>query len=143
MHMVRVSVPTWAPTHAQGQVEFSEAGEHYAAITPAERETLLRRHDHVLAFADAEVAAYVDGMSAPEGENWFPERVRLTGEFYVGRVSYHRLPGVDWCQVCVSARCIGRGPGGPEDYLGLDVWVRYDPGDDRLSVHRNVDSSVI
>ena len=38
----------------------------------------------------------------PAGEDWFPEQARLTGEFYVGKESYHRLPGESWIQVCVD-----------------------------------------
>jgi hypothetical protein len=125
-------------------VTFEAESKYYDAILPAERDALLGRRADILALADAQVEEYANDGCAPPGEDWFPEQARLTGEFYVGSESYHRLPGRDWCQICLEARCLGRrGPGEPRDYLGLDVWLRYDPAEGRLWVHRNPDSSVI
>lgn len=143
--MVRVPVPQWAPPHARGQVKFAEASKYSDAITLPEREALLRLRPSILVLVETQVEDYVNArdLCAPPGEDWFPEQARLTGEFYIGSESYHKLPGKDWCQVCVGARCLERGPDGPNDYLGLDVWLRYDPAEDRLWVHRNTDSSAI
>jgi catechol 2,3-dioxygenase-like lactoylglutathione lyase family enzyme len=143
LKMVRIPAPPWAPQYARGRVEFHEAGEPHASVSAAEREALLRRRADILALVDREVEEYANAASAPSGQHWFPKRSRLTGEYYIGSESYHRLPGASWCQVCVRARCLGRGAGGPEDYLGLDVWLRYDPAEDQLLVHRNLDSSAI
>jgi hypothetical protein len=142
--MVRIPAPAWAPPYARGEVTFKEATpKHYAAISPAERDALLRRRAEILALADAEVEEHANSMSAPAGQDWFPEQARLTGEFYIGSESYHRLVGETWVQVCMHMRCIGRRLDTPGDYLGLDVWLRYDPDEDRLWIHRNTDSMVI
>jgi hypothetical protein len=143
--MVRIPVPDWAPPYACGRVTFKAAEtKYYDAISPAEEAELRARHADVLALADALVEEYANRNCAPPGKDWFPEQARLTGEFYVGRESYHRLPGETWVQVCVEARCVGqREPDSPGDYLGLDVWLRYDPETSRLWNHRNTDSMVI
>jgi hypothetical protein len=142
--MVRVPVPEWAPPHARGAVRFEMVATKYGdAITPAERDELMKRHTDILAVADALVEEYANSGCAPPGEDWFPEQVKLTGEFYVGSESYHRLPGERWIQVCVEARCLGHEPDSPGDYLGLDVWLRYDPENGRLWNHRNTDSMAI
>jgi hypothetical protein len=142
--MVRIPVPDWAPPHARGRVTFEPAeAKYHDAISPAEEAELRARHADVLALADALVEEYANGGCAPPGEDWFPRQDVLTGEFYVGGESYHRLPGANWIQVCVAARCLGREPGGPGDYLGLHVWLRYDPESGRLWNHRNTDSMVI
>ena len=142
--MVRVPVPAWAPAHARGAVKFAENADKYGdAVTSAERDALKRRRDDILALTDMKVEEYVNDGCAPPDEGWFPEQARMTGEFYIGSESYHKLVGAKWCQVCVRVRCLGRGSAGPEDYLGLDIWVRYDPAEDRLWAHRNPDSSVL
>jgi hypothetical protein len=103
----------------------------------------MQGHTAILALAEKLVEKYANDGCAPRGEDWFPEQAKLTGEFYVGSESYHRLPGRGWIQICVEARCIGREPGGVGDYLGLHVWLCYDPKTGRLSNHRNTDSMVI
>ncbi len=142
--MVRVSVPKWAPPYAGGAATFEMvANKYYDAVTPAERDALVARHADILALVDRLVEEYANKGCAPQGEDWFPEQARLTGEFYVGGESYHRLPGERWIQVCVEARCLGRRTSTVGDYLGLDVWLRFDPASGRLSNHRNTDSNVI
>jgi hypothetical protein len=142
--MVRIAVPTWAPPYARGATKFGTiADKYYDAITPTEQATLAKMHGDILTMVAALVEEYANDGCAPPGEEWFPQRLRLTGEFYIGGESYHRLPGEPWIQVCVEARCIGREPGGPRDYLGLHVWLRYDPQSNRLWNHRNTDSMVI
>ena len=142
--MVRIPVPEWAPPYARGAVTFEIAAKKsYDAIIPAEHAALLARHADILALADQIVEEYANSMCAPSDEDWFPAQARLTGEFYVGSESYHRLPGELWVQVCVEARCLGRRTDKISDYLGLDVWLRYDPEGGQLSNHRNTDSKVI
>ena len=110
--MVRVPVPDWAPPHARGKVKFDMVADKYCdAITPAEQDALVAKHADILALADALVEEYANDMCCPPGPGrvWFPEQAKLTGEFYVGGESYHRLRGESWIQVCVKARCLGRG----------------------------------
>lgn len=142
--MARVSVPEWAPPYARGVATFEMvAGKHYGTITPAERDALAARRVDVLAVVERLVEEYANSECASPGEEWFPEQARLTGEFYVGSESYHRLPGEPWVQICVEARCLGRRSDMVGDYLGLDVWLWYDPTSGQLSNHRNTDSKVI
>lgn len=142
--MVRVPVPEWAPPYAHGAAQFEMAADkYYDAITPAERAALVERHADILSLADQLVEEYAKDACAPPGEDWFPAQAQLTGEFYVGSESYHRLPGERWVQICVEARCLGRRTGEVSDYLGLDVWLRYDPDGGQLTNHRNTDSKVI
>jgi hypothetical protein len=142
--MVRVPVPEWAPPYACGAVKFEMVSTKYNdAITPTERDALMKRHADILALTDTLVEEYVNEGRASPGEGGFPEHNRLTGEFYVGNESYHRLLGESWIQICIEARCLGRESGGSNDYLGLHVWLCYDPKNDRLWSHRNTDSMVI
>jgi hypothetical protein len=142
--MGRIPVPEWAPPYARGDVKFKMVPDKYGdAITPAERDALVKRHADILDLTEARVEEYANEGCATPGEEWFPEQARLSGEFYVGSESYHRLQGESWIQVCVDARCLGREPGGAGDYLGLHVWLRYDPESGRLWSHRNTDSMVI
>lgn len=123
-------------------VEEASPGE-YDAISPDEWKAIQQRRDEMLDLLNAQVEDYANNMSAPAGEDWFPEQAMLTGDYYIGSESYHRLPGEDWVQICLEARCLGHGSAGPEDYLGLHVWLRYDPAEGRLWSHRNADSMVI
>jgi hypothetical protein len=142
--MVRVPVPEWAPAFARGEVEFQMVADKYGdTITPAERETLLERRADILALVHAQVEQYANDMSAPPGEDWFPKQARFTGEYYIGEESYHKLVGASGCQIRVEARCLAHGKDRPRDYLGLDVWLRFDPDSGRIWVHRNTDSKVI
>lgn len=145
--MVRIPVPNWVPTYAQGEIEFEISASKYGdAITPAEREALVAKHAEILRLVDKLVEDYVNKWCCPPGnacDAWFPEQAKLTGEFYIGCESYHRLRGAKWIQVRVEARCVGRTPIGLSDYLGLDTWLRYDLKSGRLTNHRNTDSKVI
>jgi len=122
-----------------------EANKYQDAMTKGERLALEDLHDKILIMVDDLVEEYVntDTLCAPPGEDWFPVQTRLTGEFYICSESYDRLPGESWIQLCISAHCIGKNPHGIDDYLGLDVWLRYDPKDGRLTNHRNTDSMSI
>lgn len=145
--MARIPVPDWAPTYARGEIEFEMVANKYGdAITSAEREGLIARHDDIIKLVDSLVEAYANDGCCPPGPAcaaWFPEQAILTGEFYIGEESYHRLLGETWIQIRVEARCVGHNPWGLGDYLGLDVWLRYDPKSGRLRNHRNTDSKVI
>ena len=142
--MTHIPVPEWAPSFARAAMKFEMVADKYSdAITPAERDALVERHAEILALASRLVEEYANDRCAPPGEDWFPEQSRLTGEYYIGGESYHRLPGERWIQVCISMHCLGRRIDEVGDYLGLDVWLRYDPDCGRLTNHRNTDSMVI
>lgn len=139
--MTRVPAPEWAPTYARGLIEFDmAASKHGDAITEVERTALISHHDSILQLVDKLVERYATDNSY---EDDFPQQSRLTGEFYIGSESYHRLCGMKWIQICVEARCIGTRHVRTDDYLGLHVWLRFDPKSGRLTNHRNTDSMVI
>ena len=84
---------------------------------------------------------YYDGE-----EDGFPNRSRMTGEYYLSDESYTARVGPVWFQVSVMCRCLGsRLPGSAEvgDYLGLEVWLKCDPKKWAFEVFRNTDSSLI
>lgn len=142
--MTRIPVPDWASAHARGLARWEMVSGKYAdAITPAARDALTARHADLLDLVDELVEEYVNDDELCPPRDCFPERATLTGAFYVGRVSYHRLRGETWIQICVSVHCLGNSALGLDDYLGLDVWLRYDPASGRLWSHRNTDSKVI
>jgi hypothetical protein len=135
--VTRIPVPDWAPPYARGQTSFADGftEEHYNAVQP--------HREAILALVDRTVAEYLDRYSFDDG---FPQRDRLTGEYYVGGEYYRRsgepYPGYT---VNVHVRCLKK-PQPPRvihsDYLGLDVRVYLDERDGSLHVHAT-DSSVI
>jgi hypothetical protein len=96
-----------------------------------------------------EVEAYLnDPRLVFDGDaDGFPHRRRLTGSYYIGGESYiaHRDP--PWVQIGVMCRCLEPPKPGvvrEDDYLGLEVWLRYVPGRwSTFEVFRNSDSSSI
>lgn len=71
----------------------------------------------------------------------------MTGEYYIGRESYIAHCDPEWFQISVFCRCLEhprRGISRPDDYLGLEVWLRCEPGRwSSFKVFRNTDSSSI
>src|SRR5690349_18881688 len=96
--VTRIPVPDWAPSYARGQTSFA-AGfteEHYNAVQP--------HHEAILALVDRTVAEYLDSYSFDDG---FPQRDRLTGEYYVGSESYaHSAEPYPGYVVNVRVRCL-------------------------------------
>jgi hypothetical protein len=135
--MTRIEPPEWAR-----QPELSITG-----VTVAEYSAIQRHRDKLLRAVHPEVKAYLNtpGLYG-EGES-FPDRLRMTGAYYIGCESYiaHRNPA--WFQILVSCRCLEcpkRGMDRDDDYLGLDVWLKCAPGHwSGFEVFRNTDSSSI
>lgn len=135
--LTRVVPPDWAT-----QPDLS-----ITTVTVAEYATIQRYREKLLRAVHREVEAYLnDPRLYGEGEG-FPDRMRLTGAYYIGGESYtaHREP--DWFQISVQCRCLERPkPGVPrdDDYLGLEVWLKCVPGRwASFEVFRNTDSSSI
>ena len=135
--MRRIPPPESAPAHARGEVRLK------GGISAEEAQLFQRRRNEILALVAAEVQRYVNEQAAPPGDDSFPEQGRLTGEFYIGGETYTKHPDAGWYQIGIKARCLGHASVGTDDYLGLDIWVRYVPGEDRFEIYRNTDSSVI
>jgi hypothetical protein len=117
------------------------------SLTAAEFATIQRHRALLLKIVHREVENYLnDPLLCPEGGS-FPDRLRLTGEYYIGAESYtaHREP--DWFQISVMCRCLEHPKAGvprEDDYLGLEVWLKCVPGRwARFEVFRNTDSSTI
>ncbi|MBY0459131.1 MAG: hypothetical protein K2V38_17485 [Gemmataceae bacterium] len=132
----RIDPPGWA-SQPELRADGITAGE-FAAIQ-AHRPKLLRA-------VHREVTAYLnDPRLVFDGdEDGFPHLLRLTGEYYLGDESYtaHRDP--DWFQIGVMCRFLEHGDDRPDDYLGLEVWLKCVPRRwATFEAFRNTDSSVI
>ncbi len=133
--LTRIAPPDWAT-----QPDLSITG-----VTVAEYAAIQKHRDKLLRVVHREVEAYLNtpGLYG-EGES-FPDRLRLTGTYYIGAESYiaHRDPV--WFQMSVMCRCLERPTAGmarDDDYLGLEVWLKCVPGRwASFEVFRNTDSS--
>ncbi len=149
--MTRIEPPPWAT-----QPDLAIEG-----VSVSDYRAIQRRRDRLLKAVHRTVEEYLNDprLYFSAGEDGFPNRDRLTGEYYIGGESY-AIPRVrikpnekpstarplGWIQICVRCRCLesaGADGGHPSDYLGLDVWLRCDPGKGTFSVFRNTDSSSI
>ena len=96
-----------------------------------------------------EVEKYLNtrGLYFKSDADGFPNRSCMTGQYYLSDESYYGnlLPGA--IQISIFCRCLRRpwlpGATEPEDYLGLEVWLRCVPGKWKFKVFRNTDSSSI
>lgn len=135
--LTRVKPPDWATRPALS----------IAGLTVAEYAAIRRHREKLLGAVHREAEAYLNtpGLYG-EGES-FPDRIRMTGAYYIGSESYlaHRDPA--WVQIGVQCRCLERpkpGVARDDDYLGLEVWLRCVPGQwSSFEVFRNTDSSSI
>jgi hypothetical protein len=64
-------------------------------------------------------------------DDYFPNRKRMTGEYYLGDESYHGNVSGGF-KISVYCRCLQKAwlpeQTGPDDYLGLNVWLFCAPG---------------
>jgi hypothetical protein len=134
--MRRIPPPEPAPDYARGEIEFD-------GVSPKEANLFKQRRKEILALVDAEVERYATENTALPGENSFPDQGVLNGEFYIARESYKKRADPVWFQISIMVHCRGHCPWGVDDYLGLDIWIRYDPEEDRFTIYRNTDSSSI
>lgn len=133
----RIDPPDWAR-----QPELS-----ITAVTVAEYSAIQRHRDKLLRAVHSEVEEYLNtpGLYG-EGES-FPDRLRMTGAYYIGAESYiaHREPA--WFQISIMCRCLKHAKAGVNretDYLGLEVWLKCVSGRwTSFEVFRNTDSSSI
>ena len=135
--MTRIEPPDWAT-----QPDLS-----ITSITVAEYRAIQRHRDKLLRFVHSEVEAYLNtpGLCG-EGDS-FPDRLRMTGDYYIGAESYIAQRDPAWFQISVMCRCLEQAKAGVEregDYLGLEVWLKCVPGRwSAFEVFRNTDSSSI
>ena len=133
----RIEPPAWAP-----QPEL-----RIAAVTVSEFAAIQRHRDKLLRTVHREIEAYLNTPGLYGKGESFPDRLRMTGTYYVGSESYiaHRDP--PWFQISVMCRCLEHPKAGDDredDYLGLEVWLKCVPGRwASFEVFRNTDSSSI
>ncbi len=135
--LTRIEPPEWAT-----QPDLS-----IAAVTVADYAAIQRHRDKLLRAVHREVEAYLNTPGQyGEGES-FPDRLRMTGAYYIGAEGYiaHRDPA--WFQISVMCRCLKQPWAAVDrdsDYLGLEVWLKCVPGRwASFEVFRNTDSSSI
>jgi hypothetical protein len=135
--VTRIEPPAWADRPIISVTDLTRA--EYAA---------LRNHrDEMLRVVHHEVEDYLNTPGLYDEGKGFPDRLRMTGAYYLGDLSYwaHRDP--TWIQISVMCRCLEHPRprvDRQDDYLGLEVWLKCVP--DRWStfdVYRNTDSSSI
>src|SRR5688500_5997564 len=137
--MTRIEPPVWATQPDLG----------IQNVTVADFAAIQRRRTQLLTAVHREVEAYLNDprLHFTGDEDSFPTRDRLTGEYYIGGESYTAHDGKPaWFQVGVMCRCLERPRGRlkqPDDYLGLEVWLRCVRGRWAFTVLRNTDSSSI
>jgi hypothetical protein len=135
--LTRIEPPDWA-THPDLSI---------AAVTVAEYAAIQRHRDKLLQAVHEEVEAYLNTAGLYGEGDSFPDRLRMTGSYYIGSETYiaHRDPA--WFQISVICHCLERpkaGVGRDDDYLGLEVWLKCVPERwGSFEMYRNTDSSSI
>jgi hypothetical protein len=135
--LTRIEPPDWAT-----QPDLSIGG-----VSVAEYRTIQQHRDKLLRVVHREVEHYLNTPGLYGDGESFPDRLRMTGTYYIGAESYlaHRNP--DWFQIGIKCHCLEHPKEGVEhddDYLGLEVWLKCVPRRWSLfEVFRNIDSSSI
>jgi hypothetical protein len=135
--LTRIEPPDWAT-----QPELNIAG-----VTIAEYSAIQGHRDKLLNTVHREVERYLNTIGMYSEGKSFPDRLRMTGAYYIGNESYiaHRDPA--WFQISIRCHCLERPKAGvdrDDDYLGLEIWLKCLPGKwSFFEVFRNTDSSSI
>jgi hypothetical protein len=136
--MTRIEAPSWA---TQPRLEIMN-------VSVAEFARIQTHRRRMLAHVNRELEAYLNDsrLYFTGTADGFPNRDRMTGEYYLGGESYIAHADPTWFQIGVMCHCLEQ-PWGPfvrvKDYLGLEVWLRCTPRRWSFSVFRNTDSSSI
>ncbi len=124
--LTRIEPPDWAT-----QPDLTVTG-----VTVAEYAAIQWHRDKLLRAVHREVEEYLNTPGRfCEGES-FPDRLRMTGAYYIRSESYiaHRDP--PWYQINIMCHCLERPKAGvprDDDYLGLEVWLKCIPARGRRS----------
>lgn len=97
----------------------------FNGISFTEYEKLNTRWNEILSFVDKEIFKYVndDSLCFENNIDLFPMRSRLTGNYYIDSVSYHKHLNPIGFQVMISARLTEILGNKEDDYLGLEVTI--------------------
>ena len=136
--MTRIELPGWS----------GRPDAHLDNMRLSDYHAIQQRRQQMLDAVHQEVEAYLNtpGMYGDSGDDTFPDRSRMSGEYYVSDESYAGHVGPVWIQVGIMCHCLdkpSRPRQGGRDYLGLEVWLRCDPALWSFTVFRNTDSSAI
>ena len=127
----QIEVPTWA---RRPQVQLEGVSESELAAIRVHRAALV-----------AAVQSAVEKWLNDVGENaLFPDRAKLTGNFYVGDELYERGEEGN-IRISIFCCCLERPQpltDREDDYLGLEVWLNYVEGSVTFEVS-DIDSSSI
>lgn len=135
--MTRIEPPEWA----------TQPALHITAVTVAEYAAIQRHREELLRVVHREIETYLNTSGLYGEGDSFPDRLRMTGAYYIGSEGYiaHRDPA--WFQISVMCRCLESPRAAvtrDDDYLGLNVWLKCLPGKwSSFEVFGNTDSSSI
>ncbi len=135
--LTRIQPPDWAPRPYL----------NIDGVTDAEYEAIQLHRDELLVAVHWEVEDYLNTPELYSEGKSFPDRLRMTGMYYIGSESYVAHRDSSWLQISIMCRCL-EGPkvglSRDDDYLGLEVWLKCVPGKwSSFEVFRNTDSSSI
>lgn len=134
----RIETPVWSKPPTIERVNLT--AEDFQGLQLA-RDLLLRRvHNEVEQYLNNPALVFRD---SPDD---FPSLLRLSGEYYVSKELYERLNDESKVLVGIKTRFLEKPwfPGQVNcDYLGLTVWLAYDPDTSDFDIWRNTDSMVL
>lgn len=136
--MTRIETPAWARPH---DVELDD-------VQPSTYHAIQQHRTQLLEVVQREVELYLNTPDLYDDgdEDGFPNRTKMTGEYYIKSESYQQKLGSAWVQIGIQCHCLEklRLPGQiDQDYLGLHVWIKCSEQDWSFTVNGNTDSSSI
>ncbi len=88
--------------------------------TPHAKEIFQNHQNKIMEIVETEITDYInDDDLCNDSENMFPKRSLLTGEWYIS--SIHLENGI----LSMEIALIGLSLGYKDDYLGLDIYMKY------------------
>lgn len=120
----------------------------YDSVNTEEIEQLDGHSEALYTVVAHELERYVNDDTLCSIDGMFPERNRLTGKYYMVSEYYSRDAATGTYKIAIQAALTEAFVGGvvtspvEMDYLGLEVWLGFDPASGQLEVH-GVDSSSI
>jgi hypothetical protein len=122
--------------------------KEYDSVAAEEINQLDGHSEALYAVVARELERYVNDDTLCSIDGMFPERKRLTGNYYMVSEYYSRDAAADTYKIAIQAALTEAFVGGvvtspvEMDYLGLEVWLGFDPVSGMVEVH-GVDSSSI
>ncbi|MEW9095335.1 MAG: hypothetical protein AB2417_09665 [Clostridiaceae bacterium] len=114
---------------------------------PKLKDLFENHEDEIMKIVVKEITEYLEDESACNDDlHMFPRRCEMTGEWYVGGIALREENGRIWGSV--FTRFLGYYPHPSvrmpiDDYLGLEVWIEYDPEHKKFIFDGGLDSSSI